>query len=61
LVTAGERRRQALLLLAKVKRIKKTAAITCLVKTDGNAGAEAYEAAGGTIRIGKGPPAMGDP
>lgn len=36
LVTAGERRRKALLLLVTQKRLKKTAPITCLVKTDGN-------------------------
>ena len=36
LVTAGERRRKALRLLAKRKRIKKTEPIPCFVKADGN-------------------------
>ena len=36
LVTAGERRRKALLLLVTQKKLKKTAPIACLVKTDGN-------------------------
>jgi ParB family transcriptional regulator, chromosome partitioning protein len=35
LVTAGERRRKALRILAKEKRIKRTAPIPCVVKTDG--------------------------
>ena len=37
LVTAGERRRKALLLLVKQKKLKKMAPVTCLVRTDGNA------------------------
>ncbi|MBX3671020.1 MAG: ParB/RepB/Spo0J family partition protein [Rhodocyclaceae bacterium] len=37
LVTAGERRRKALLLLVKQKKLKKAAPVTCLVRTDGNA------------------------
>ena len=37
LVTAGERRRKALLLLVTQKKLKKTAPITCLVRADGNA------------------------
>jgi ParB family chromosome partitioning protein len=36
LVTAGERRRKALCLLARQKRIKKTEPIPCFVKEDGN-------------------------
>ena len=35
LVTAGERRRKALKILAKQKRIKRTEPIPCLIKTDG--------------------------
>jgi ParB family transcriptional regulator, chromosome partitioning protein len=35
LVTAGERRRKALRLLARQKRIRKTEPIPCLVKADG--------------------------
>jgi len=38
LVTAGERRRKALLLLVRQKKLKKTAPVTCLVRTDENAG-----------------------
>jgi ParB family chromosome partitioning protein len=38
LVTAGERRRKALLLLVSQKKLKKTAPVTCLVRTDENAG-----------------------
>ncbi|MBX3671036.1 MAG: ParB N-terminal domain-containing protein [Rhodocyclaceae bacterium] len=37
LVTAGERRRKALLLLVTQKKLKKSAPITCLVRADGNA------------------------
>lgn len=37
LVTAGERRRKALRLLAKRKRLKKTALIPCRLKADGSA------------------------
>ena len=36
LVTAGERRRKALLHLAKEKKLKKTTPIACLVRTDGD-------------------------